>query len=158
MTSREILNQYFEAVIKDLRGDQSAKGMVASGKSAESLTYTTDSTGGKLSGSNYFYWQIVGRRPGTFMPPDDMLQWIKDKGITPREPKMKLETLSYIFNLKLKEKGTDIFMGKKKGLEFQEAIGGANMEKLTSQIGKAKIKEITTFLVTGLKGEKTSLT
>ena len=151
MTSREILGQYFEAVIKDLRGDQSAKGMVASGNSADSLTYGTDSTGGQLTGSDYFFWQIVGRRPGKFAPPDAILQWIRDKGITPNDPKTSLKSLAFLINRKMATSGTDIFMGKKKGLEFQEAIGGANMEKLTSQIGKAKIKEITTFLVTGLK-------
>ena len=157
MTRREILGQYFESIIKDLRGDQSGKGMVASGNSADSLVYATDEFGGKLSGSDYFFWQIVGRRPGKFAPPDAILQWIKDKGITPNEPKMKLETLAFLINRKMATSGTEIFRGNKKGLEFQEAIGGDNLELMTSQIGKAKLKEMTTFLVTGLKGEKISL-
>jgi len=65
--------------------------------------------------------------------------------------------LAFLINRKMATSGTEIFRGNKKGLEFQEAIGGDNLELMTSQIGKAKLKEMTTFLVTGLKGEKISL-
>ena len=59
MTTREALDIFFQSVIGQIRTDQGAKGITASGRSSDSLAYGTDATGGQLTGSNYFYWQIV---------------------------------------------------------------------------------------------------
>jgi|688.fasta_scaffold08777_25 hypothetical protein len=145
MTTREALDTFFESIIGQLREDQSAKGITASGRSADSLAYGTNETGGQLTGSNYFYWQIVGRKPGTYAPPNAMIQYIKEKRITPNDPKTTIKQLAYLFNRKLFLKGTDIFIGKRSGLSFDQIVD-KNMSILLGNIAQTKVKEVTTFL------------
>jgi hypothetical protein len=145
MTTREALDTFFESIIGQLREDQSAKGITASGRSADSLAYGTDETGGQLTGSNYFYWQIVGRKPGKFAPPEAIQQWIRDKGITPNDPKTTIKQLAFLFNRKMATKGTDIFIGKRSGLSFDQIVD-KNMSILLGNIAQTKVKEVTTFL------------
>ena len=145
MTTREALDTFFESIIGQLREDQSAKGITASGRSSDSLAYGTNETGGQLTGSNYFYWQIVGRKPGKFAPPEAIEQWIKDKGITPNDPKTTIKQLAFLFNRKMATKGTDIFIGKRSGLSFDQIVD-KNMSILLGNIAQTKVKEVTTFL------------
>lgn len=149
--SQESLKNYFLRVIKDLRGDQSQKKITASGSSADSLTFEADDTSGQLLGFDYFYFQIVGRKPGKFAPPDAILQWIQDKGIKPNNPKTSLKSLAYLINRKIAMKGTDIFGGKRPGLDFEQVVAGDNLEQLLNELGIVKAKELTTFLVNEIK-------
>lgn len=144
MTTQEALEIFFESVIGQIRTDQGAKGITASGRSSDSLAYGTDATGGQLTGSNYFYWQIVGRKPGKFAPPEAIEQWIRDKGITP-EGRTTVKQLAFLINRKMATKGTDIFIGKRSGLSFQEIVD-KNMSILLGNIAQSKVKELTTFL------------
>lgn len=151
MTAQDSIARYFLKVIKDLRGDQSTKKITTTGQSADSLTFEADDKGGQLLGADYFYWQIVGRKPGKFAPPDAILQWIQDKGIKPNNPKTSLKSLAYLINRKMAQKGTDIFMGKRPGLDFNKVVGGDNLESLLAELGVVKAKELTTFLVNEIK-------
>ena len=144
MTTQEALDIFFKSVIGQIRTDQGAKGITASGRSSDSLAYGTDSTGGQMTGSNYFYWQIVGRKPGKFAPPEAIEQWIRDKGITP-EGRTTVKQLAFLINRKMATKGTDIFIGKRSGLSFQEIVD-KNMSILLGNIAQLKVKEFTTFL------------
>ena len=144
MTTQEALDIFFKSVIGQIRTDQGAKGITASGRSSDSLAYGTDSTGGQMTGSNYFYWQIVGRKPGKFAPPEAIEQWIRDKGITP-EGRTTVKQLAFLINRKMATKGTDIFIGKRSGLSFQEIVD-KNISILLGNIAQLKVKEFTTFL------------
>jgi hypothetical protein len=145
MTTQDALDTFFKSVIGQIREDQGAKGITASGRSSDSLAYGTDASGGQLTGSNYFYWQIVGRKPGKFAPPEAIEQWIRDKGITPNDPKTTIKQLAFLFNRKMATKGTDIFIGKRSGLSFSEIVD-KNMSILLGNIAQLKVKEISTFL------------
>ena len=144
MTTQEALEIFFKSVIGQIRTDQGAKGITASGRSSDSLAYGTDSTGGQMTGSNYFYWQIVGRKPGKFAPPEAIEQWIRDKGITP-EGRTTVKQLAFLINRKMATKGTDIFIGKRSGLSFDQIVD-KNMSILLGNIAQLKVKEFTTFL------------
>ena len=144
VTAQEALDIFFKSVIGQIRTDQGAKGITASGRSSDSLAYGTDATGGQLTGSNYFYWQIVGRKPGKFAPPEAIEQWIRDKGITP-EGRTTVKQLAFLINRKMATKGTDIFIGKRSGLSFQEIVD-KNISILLGNIAQLKVKEFTTFL------------
>lgn len=153
----ESLQAYFDKVIKDLKGDQVAKGIKASGESAASLKYSATSTRGTLSGANYFYWQILGRKPGKFAPPDAILKWIKDKGITPNNPKTSLKSLAYLINRKMAMKGTDIYTGKREGLSFDQVTGGDNLDQLIQDLADRKVSEIVTFMKSDLTGKQQTI-
>lgn len=151
MTNEQALNAYFGRVIKDLRSDQAAKNIRASGESAASLKSTATDSGGQLVGSSYFYQQIMGRKPGKFAPPDAILKWIQEKGITPKDPKTSLKSLAYLINRKLATKGTDIFLNKRPGLSFDDITQGSNMEQLLADVMQNKVKEVISFLKTEIE-------
>jgi hypothetical protein len=149
----ESLQIYFDKVIKDLKGDQVSKGIKATGDSAASLKYKAEELKGTLTGSNYFYWQIVGRRPGKFAPPDAILQWMADKGIKPNNPKTSLKSLAYLINRKIATKGTDIYTGKREGLSFQDITGGENYEEMINNLKERKVAEVLSFMKAELTGK-----
>jgi hypothetical protein len=125
MNIREALDKFFSNVIKDVRNDQNAKGMRASGRSADSLVYGTDNKGGQLEGSSYFYFQIYGRNAGGMPPVSDIKAWIQAKG---------LDLNPYAVAKSIANKGTQIYRGKKKGLEF-DAITEKNLKELDKDLG-----------------------
>jgi len=149
MTTTEALDTFFKSIVGQIRTDQGAKGITSSGRSSDSLAYGVSESGGQLTGSNYFYWQIVGRRPGKFAPPEAIEQWIRDKGITP-QGKTTVKQLAFLINRKMATKGTDIFIGKRSGLSFDQIVD-KNMSILLGNIAQLKVKEVSTFLKTELQ-------
>jgi hypothetical protein len=144
MTTQDALETFFKSIVGQIREDQGAKGITASGRSADSLAYGVDQSGGQLTGSNYLYWQIVGRKPGKFAPPEAIEQWIRDKGITP-QGKTTVKQLAFLINRKMATRGTDIFIGKRSGLSFDQIVD-KNMSILLGNIAQSKVKEVATFL------------
>ena len=174
MTTQEALDIFFKSVIGQIRTDQGAKGITASGRSSDSLAYVTDATGGQMTGSNYFDWQIVGRKPGKGTPFDpgstkygvktrgknkgqgrgdfpNLSEWMENKPSaqskfdwTSKSESGKIGLL-YIINRKIKSEGTDIFVGKRSGLSFNQIVD-KNISILLGNIAQLKVKEFTTFL------------
>src|SRR4051812_6125996 len=75
---------FLNAVKKSVIDDQSSKRIKSSGRSAKSLLVGANQTTAYLSGDAYFQQQIVGRRPGKFPPISAIMDWIKEKKITPK--------------------------------------------------------------------------
>lgn len=126
--------------------DQKAKGIRSSGKSAESLRPEVTENSGTLYGAKYFYQQKHGRRPGKFPPIDDILNWIRAKGITPRDPKTSERSLAFLFARKIAEKGTDIYEGKRPALDVEEKV-----KVLVEQFRKSLTQDIRTEIIQALK-------
>lgn len=120
--------------------DQDRKGIRASGRSAASLREVTEPTGGKLFGKGYFHFQKVGRRPGGFPPIDAILNWIEDKGI---QSDISKKSLAFLIARKIARSGTDIFRGKRHGLNVEDEILEARKElvKAIAQIKKNELLE-----------------
>lgn len=117
--------------------DQKAKGIRASGKSADSLRIETKETSGALYGARYFYQQKFGRKPGKFPPISAILDWIKTKGIQSDIPE---RSLAFLIARKIAMSGTDIYQRKREGLNVEEKI-------------KELVKEFRKSIVKDLKGE-----
>lgn len=137
-----LLNDIREAYIQE----QKDKGIRASGKSAESLKITVDANSGQLSGAKYFIQQTVGRKPGKFPPIDDILDWIRVKRISPKDPKTTERQLAFLFARKIAQSGTDIFQGRRPGLEMEEII-----KKLVAEFMKQFAKDTKAEIIKTLK-------
>lgn len=133
-----LLNDIREAIIQD----QKDKGIRSSGKSAESLTISVYGNTGTLSGAKYFVQQTLGRKPGKFPPIDDILDWIRAKRISPRDPKTTERQLAFLFARKIARSGTDIFQGKRPGLDMDEIIAKLVKEWM-AQFGKDFQADVT---------------
>jgi hypothetical protein len=138
VTQTEAVAKFLKRISDAYVRDQQGKGIRASGRSAASLKEVTEPTGGKLFGKGYFHFQKVGRRPGKFPPIDAILQWIKDKGIQSDIPE---KSLAYLIGRKIAKSGTDIFLGRRRGLDVQDEILEARKE-LAATIGKIKKDEL----------------
>jgi len=126
--------------------DQQRKGMKASGKSAASLRVV----GNDLIGDKAWRFQIDGRRPSTKMPPvEEILDWIINRGIQPKPrenkdgtfSKVSQESLAWAIATKIRDKGTDIHMGKRPGINIEDRIEEI-MKDFRKDAGKAIRAEI----------------
>lgn len=140
------ISELIDGVRKAYQQDQIDKGMRSSGKSAASLRIDVKENSGTLYGAKYFYQQIHGRKPGKFPPIDEILNWIRIKGIQARDNKTTTRQLAFLFARKIAERGTDIFSGKKKGLNVDDKI-----KVLVKEFTANFSKELKTKLSTGLK-------
>lgn len=117
----ELLSTVRQAIIDD----QKSKGIRSSGKSAESLRDVITSKDNKLTGEvlgeHYFYQQKKGRRPGKFPPISSILEWIREKGIKPNDD-ISEKSLAFLIARKIANEGTDIFRGKRPGLNIDDKV------------------------------------
>ena len=143
MTNSEAISQFFKSTITDLKADQVSKGLYSSGKSAESLQADSNTEGGLLYGSAYFYQQIVGRKPGRMPPVSDIIAWIEAKGIQPENG--TVEGLAWAIAKKIAKEGTDIHEGKSQGLDFIKIVGKNRDELIKNFISGTKEQIITSL-------------
>lgn len=143
-------SQSIETLLNGVRqayiDDQKAKGIRSSGKSASSLKIRVDANSGTLTGVRYFYKQKFGRKPGRFPPIDDILDWIREKRITPRDPKTTERQLAFLFARKIAQSGTDIFEGKRPALNVEDKI-----KELVAQFAKNIATEFKDKIIITLK-------
>lgn len=149
MNTKEAVLEFFENVKKDTVQDQLSKNIKASGKSAASLEIKADGNGGQLLGSAYFYQQIHGRRPGKMPPVSDLLAWVKVKGIGSSEQQQK--GIAWAISKKIANEGTDIFKGKRAGLDW-EIIINDNTKALMEALGENVMAEVTNNLIKEFDG------
>ena len=139
MTDKQILKALSDAIKDDIKADQRAKNIRASGRSADSLReeITDNDLEAVMNvfGTFYFEFQKRGRRPGKNPPISPILQWIDDKNITPDGISKK--SLAFLIAKKIGDKGTDIHMGKRPGLDIKTILE-RNLINSTRQLAKEK--------------------
>lgn len=126
MAITDSISDLLDGVRKAYQEEQIDKGIRSSGKSSASLRPEVKQSGGTISGTlygaKYFYQQKHGRKPGKFPPIDDILDWIRIKGIVPRDNKTSTKQLAFLFARKISQSGTDIFSGKRPALNPDKKI------------------------------------
>lgn len=140
------ISKLLDEVKKAYIEDQEAKGIRSSGKSAKSIRKESKPTSGTLTGASYFYQQKHGRRPGKFPSVSDIMDWIKIKGITPRDSKTSIKSLAFLFARKIAQKGTDIYLNKRPALD-----PGAKINALVMDFGRNIGKDLSNQVKTALK-------
>jgi hypothetical protein len=118
--------------------DQKKKGIRSSGKSADSLRIATTETSGTLFGAGYWFQQKHGRKPGKFPPISAIIDWIRNKAIQATD--IPERSLAFIIARKIAEKGTDIYQGRREGVNVEDRI-------------KELVKEFRDNLAKNVKGE-----
>ena len=139
------ISKLLDEVKKAYIEDQEGKGIRASGKSAKSLKKHPKPTSGTLTGAKYFFQQRHGRRPGKFPSVTDILNWIKVKGITPRDSGTSIKSLAFLLARKIAERGTDVYLGKRPGLN-PDAKVEASVTAMGVAIGKELKKHFKTTI------------
>jgi hypothetical protein len=140
--SSEVLSREFEALKTDLIQAYDAKGMRASGKFADSLEVRVDGLKAQLWGESYAQQLETGRRPdgsGTGPqwqnPTEDIIQWIKDKGIANRiEGEISISSLAFLILRKIRSEGWK--REQHGGVELiSEVVTEQRMQKIIDEVG-----------------------
>lgn len=143
------VKEYLDKTVNELHADALAKGL-----KIPDLTVVDTPNGGQIWAAGYFWYLVFGRGPGKQPPPDAMLKYVQDnpdalakakqifKGVTER-------SLAYLIGRKIGQKGTDIYTGKRPGLDFLGAME-KNFPELTQKLAKNEAIKVLTFLKSGL--------
>ncbi len=137
------IGTYLNNVVKDLAG-QNEKVPVSK------FRIEATQIEGKLFGPDWFQYMIYGRGPGKRPPKDRMLSWAEnspDVVAFYRQffPKIDEKQVAFLAGRKIGREGTDIFQGKKKGVDLLGAMERAMPELLKDLGEEEKVKIQTSF-------------
>ncbi len=151
-SNTESLKEFFLKTIEGLRDDAETKGQKAP---IDKLRFEADELGGMMFAPHYFQYLIYGRGPGKQPPPEamtafveanpDMLERAKQvfKFITSKQ-------LGFLIGRKIGRDGTDIFQGKKPGIDLL-GVMEQNMPALLQELAKNEGIKVATELSSALK-------
>ena len=145
----EIIEQLLNDIMKEIKDDMKAQGMYATGKTESlfevQMKGTKTGVEGILLGPSYMHNLIVGRGPSTKSGGEtgqtlqqSILEWIKAKGITPDEPNMSQESLSWAISKHMHKKGNQGVSPSGLG----RFAGGKNTGLLANHISESRIESV----------------
>ena len=132
----EVTKKYLEQLKKDIADKITTKGINDTGGMVNSL----EVNGNKLLANNYLWYLDTGRRPGTFAPVNIIRDWVRRKlGIEEK----KVNSVAYLVNRNMKEKGTSIWRDKSKGIELDKMVDDmlANLYKELPNVAIIEVKK-----------------
>lgn len=147
MLTSEIIKAYLDKVVDSIKADAVAKGQ----KIPQYFRVEVDEEGGRLWAADYFKYLVLGRGPGKFPPPDKMLDFVHKNPDILAEARTRFKNISekslaFLIGRKIAKKGTDIFLGKKPGINMLGAMED-NMTVLLQILIRNEAVKITTNLV-----------
>lgn len=148
MDNIETIRKYFEDIVTDM-ATQNAKVPV------EQFRMDVTQIGGQLFAPDWFKYMIYGRGPGKFPPPDAMLRAVKNNPDWLEQAKkvykyINEKGLAYIIGRKISREGTDVYQGKRKGVDLVGAME-KNMPELLRTIAMNEVASIQTSLSNAIK-------
>lgn len=152
--SSQVLSKEFELLKNDLIKAYDAKGMRASGKFAETLEVKVNGLTAQLWGENYAQQLETGRQPdgsGTgpqwSNPTEDIIQWIKDKGIANRiQGEISISSLAFLILRKIRTSGWK--RQQHGGVELiSEVITDERIQKIIDEVGAEQAMIYTTDII-----------
>ena len=119
-SNTDILSEFFQKVTEGLRQDAAAKGQKFP---IDKIRWEADEISGRYFGPSYVQYLFYGRGPGKQPPPDAMTAAVLS---TPGALEMAravyksitAQQLGYLWGRKIAREGTDIYSGKKPGIDF----------------------------------------
>ncbi len=154
MENKDTLSLFFDRVIEGIGADAQSKGQKAP---IDSFRHVQDNEQGQLIGADYFKYLVYGRGPGKMPPTDNIQEWV-EKNIknTTRENKdgtfsiVPFASVAYAIAYKIGKEGTDIWQGKKKGIDFL-GVMEKNMPDLLKALARNEVLNIATSLRQAIK-------
>lgn len=146
------MQDYFLQVIDGLIQDATQKGQKIP---TSSLRFEADAQSAALYAPDYFKYLIYGRGPGKQPPPPAMLSWVQANPDAMDRARAVFkyiteEGLAYIIGRKIGREGTDIFLGKRPGIDLL-GVMEKNMPDLLKELAKNEVVKIATDLRSAVK-------
>lgn len=132
LTTEQIISQYLDRITRGIKDDASQKNQKIPVKSFRTEVIRFE---GKLYAADYFKYLVHGRGPGKQPPPDKMLDFVQANPQILAEAKQRFKYitekgLAYLIGRKIGRMGTDIFLGRKAGIDLEGAIEAPKEEFL----------------------------
>lgn len=152
MSNTTALQDFFVRTVDGLAKDAAAKNQKIP---LSSIRFEVDEISGKLYAADYFKYLIYGRGPGGYPPPIKMTEWVEANPdvLTRAKQVFKYITsqqLGFLIGRKIATQGTDIFQGKKEGIDLL-GVMEKNMPELLETLAKNEVVKIATDLRSALK-------
>lgn len=157
MLTPEAIRTYLDATVTAIKADAAQKNQAI----PDAFRVEVGDDGGKLYAPDYFKYLVLGRRPGKRPPPDAMLAYVKKhpgllvdaryhfKNITEK-------SLAFLIGRKIGREGTNIFSGKKPGVDFLGAME-VNMPALLATIARNEAVKVLTVFKSEINGANRSI-
>lgn len=151
-SNSDALKNFFTKVTDGLASDAASKGQKIP---IASFRFEADEISGAFYAADYFKYLIYGRGPGKAPPPDAMLAWVEGNpdALARAQKVFKYITaqgLAYITGQKIAREGTDIFSGKKPGIDLL-GVMESNMPALLETLARNEVIKIATDLKSAVK-------
>lgn len=146
-SNTDALTQFFLRTIDGWVQDAASKNQKIP---VSSFRFEADEVSGRLYGADYFKYLVTGRGPGKFPPPDKMTEWVEaNPDVLARAKQvfkyLTAQQLGYLIGRKIAREGTDIFQGKKPGIDML-GVMDKNMVLLLEELAKNEAIKIGTDL------------
>lgn len=120
-----------------------------------SLRWEADEIGGQYFAADYLKYLVTGRGPGKFPPPDKMTDWVNaNPDVLARAQQvykyLTAQQLGFLIGRKIAREGTDIFTGKKEGIDLL-GVMEKNMPELLEQLARNEVIKFATDLKQAVK-------
>ena len=140
---------FMVGIADSVQSEQKNQNMIASGDSLNSHVVTiTKPNQGSYEAAEYYTFLIKGqgrKKRSKFPPPEEIENWIQNKGIRPEN--MSMKQLVFLISRKISELGTAITQGRK-GIDmdrivldhikaFDEAVGDVVATEIGEQMTKS---------------------
>lgn len=150
MLTAEIIHTYLDKVVEGLKADAATKNQ----KIPQQFRIVAEDESGQLYGADYFKYLVVGRGPGKFPPVDKMRDFVDAHPEMLEDAKKRFKnitrnSLAYLIGRKIATKGTDIYTGKKPGIDML-GVMEANMPDLLRAIVRNEAVKFQTNLHNGI--------
>jgi hypothetical protein len=152
MGNKDALSVFFDRFFEGLIADAQSK---AQKIPVSSFRHEEDEISGKAYAADYLKYLVYGRAPGKYPPPDTMIAWVRDNPdiLARLQQVFKYLTeqgLAYIVGRKLAKEGSDIYSGKKEGVDFL-GVMEKNMPDLLQQLARNEAMNVATSIRQSIK-------
>ena len=149
-SNTDILSEFFQKITEGLRQEAAAKGQKFP---VDKLRWEADEISGKYFGPSYVQYLFYGRGPGKQPPPDKMTEFVvknPDVLASARQvyKNITAQQLGFLIGRKIAREGTDIYSGKKEGIDFLGVL-----EKSTPDLFRDLARNEAVKFLTELKSE-----
>lgn len=145
MENSEILKNFFLEVVEGVKNDAASKGQKIP---LSSFRFEADNQAGQLYAADYFQYLVEGRSPGKQPPVDTMRAFVDDNPEILDHARqlyadISRESLAYLIGRKIGKQGTNIFQGKKPGIDLDGVLREKQEQLFKSIVGSMTAQVLT---------------
>ena len=143
--SEQILKEEIDGILQDIKAEYEASGRKASGQFAEGLEAVYESSAFRYKGTIKGFTYLAGRgktvngNKGEPTVQQQILKWLKVRGIKPLEEKMSLNSLAFLIARKIHKQGTDKSLWLK---IYEKVITPERIDRIIRRVSELNVNMI----------------